>query len=59
MIKKTTGKLYLERTELRIKKLEEAVFKNRPFINPATQFKQNSLIARIDRLEAAVSWDKN
>lgn len=57
-ILKSRGREYLSRSERRIKRLEETVFRNPPPIDPKTRLKPIALLVRVDRLEAAMKWWK-
>ena len=52
------GKLYREHAEYRLSKLEHAVFKRDIPLDPKKRLDPNTLLARLDRLEAAMTWWK-
>lgn len=55
-VMRSRGRTYLVRIEGRIKKLEETVFQSPPPVEPRSRLQPIALLARIDRLEAAVGW---
>lgn len=52
------GKLYREYAEYRLGKIEHAVFKRGIPLDPKKRLDPNTLMARLDRLEAAMTWWK-